>query len=66
MRLYKHKLYSELIEFIGLGHSDYVFRYLGEEFKDKFFSLSKHDLKQNYIKINWKTHEKEIRLPSVR
>lgn len=51
MHLYKHRLNSEIIEFVGLSNHDLQFRYLGEEFKEVFFSLSKETLKRYYVKV---------------
>lgn len=42
--IYKNKITSELIEFIGINEFDYVFRYTGQEFLMAFFSISKQEL----------------------
>jgi hypothetical protein len=51
MHLYKNRLTNETIEFVGLSNHDLQFRYLGEEFKEVFFSLSKETLKIYYVKL---------------
>jgi hypothetical protein len=51
MHLYKNRLNSEIIEFIGLNNHDLVFRYLGGDLKESFFSLTKETLKKHYIKL---------------
>jgi hypothetical protein len=42
--LYKNKYSSELIQFVGLDHGDYKFRYIEPELSTVFFSLSKSEL----------------------
>jgi S-adenosylmethionine synthetase len=39
MKLYKNKRSSEIVELVGLGHGDYVCRWLGDEFKEMFFTI---------------------------
>jgi len=51
MHLYKHRSTTEIIEFVGLSNHDLVFRYLGEEFKQSFFNLTKETLKKYYTKV---------------
>lgn len=51
MHLYKHRFTNETIEFVGLSNHDLTFRYLGEEFKEIFFSLSKEIVKRYYVEF---------------
>ena len=46
MRLYKHNTTSELIEFVGLNTHEYVFRYVGDEFKNVFFHVPKAEVEK--------------------
>lgn len=52
MKIYKHKIYFEKIELLGLKDgSEVVCRYLDEDMKDIFFSIPLAEFKKNYIKI---------------
>lgn len=52
MHLYQHRVFkSEVIEFTGLSNHDLVFRYLGDDFKNVFFSLTKAELKKHWQKL---------------
>ena len=53
MSVYKHKQYSDEIELVGIGnaHDELMFRYIGDEFKDVFFSITRINLKKDYKKI---------------
>jgi len=42
--IYKNKYSSELIEFVGMDHGDYKFRYVGADFLTAFFSMSRQEL----------------------
>lgn len=50
---YVHDMYpSDIIEFVGVNkHNEFIFRYLGKENKDIFFSIDKHVLKSYYRKV---------------
>lgn len=51
MRLYKHNKSTEVIELVGVGHDDLICRWVGWEFKQAFFSITKKDFKNNYVKL---------------
>lgn len=44
MKLYKHNTTNELIEFVGLNSLEYVFRYIGPEFKSIYFHIPNSDV----------------------
>ena len=49
---YINKLYnSDVIEFVGVNkHNEFIFRYLGDDNKDIFFSIDKQILNRYYQK----------------